>query len=244
MKFKSIFISDIHLGTPDSRSKEVVDFLKENECENLFLLGDVIDGWELKRGSKWKKKDTKFFRFLLKLIIKNTNITYIRGNHDDFLDEIIPFVFDKKFIIRQDYVYRSNNKSYYLCHGDAFDNITSKVVWLSKLGDIGYNLLLRFNRWYNKRRIKKGLEYRSISQEIKSKVKIAVEFLLDFEQKCVDYTKYKKCDGVICGHVHIPSIKQIDGIMYMNDGDWVDNMSAIVEDYEGNFKILKFQPKS
>ena len=243
MKYKSIFISDVHLGTNDSKSKEVIEFLKDNQCDNLFLLGDIIDGWQIKKGSKWKKKDTKFFRFILKLILKRTKVIYIRGNHDDFLDEIIPFAFHEKFSIRQDYIYKSNDKSYYLCHGDVFDNITSKMVWLSKLGDIGYNLLLRFNRWYNKRRIKKGLEYHSISQEIKSKVKVAVEFLFDFEKKCVEFTKHKKCDGIICGHVHIPAIKEIDGITYYNSGDWVETMSALVEDYNGDFSLFYYQPK-
>jgi len=243
MKYKSIFISDVHLGTIDSKSKECIEFLKENSCDNLFLLGDIIDGWRLKKGSEWKKKDTKFFRFLLKLILKKTKIIYIRGNHDDFLDKIIPFVFHENFSVRQEYIYKSNDKLYYLCHGDAFDGVTSKMLWMSKLGDIGYNLLLKFNRWYNKRRIEKGLEYRSISQEIKSKVKLAVEFLLDFEQKCVDYTKHKKCDGVICGHVHIPSIKEINGVIYMNSGDWVETMSAIVENYDGTFEIVYYKPK-
>ena len=238
-KYKSIFISDIHLGTNDSKIKQCIKFLKENKCDNLFLNGDIIDAWNLKSRGKWKKKDTRFFRLILKLISSGTNVVYIRGNHDDFLESIYPIHLDN-FQIVENYVYETNGKKYFIVHGDIFDSITSKQIWLSKLGDLGYYLLLKVNKWYNIRRIKKGLPYYSISKDIKKKVKMAIDFLDGFEKKAAEYAINNKYDGIICGHVHTPVIKEIDGITYYNSGDWVESLSAICEK-DGVFKLKYFE---
>lgn len=241
MKHKTIVISDVHLGRKDSKVDEVVEFLKNNTCENLFLNGDIIDGWHLQRGGKWSKKHTNFIKKIMKLVSHDkTKVIYIRGNHDDFLENIMPFGIGDNFIIETDYIYESLGKKFLILHGDIFDNITSKITWLSKLGDVGYEILLWLNRRNNNKRLKKGLPYKSFSQDIKKRVKFLVSFMSKFEEKAVKFAEHKKCDGVICGHIHTPENKIINGMIYMNSGDWVETKSALVEDFNGDWKILYY----
>jgi len=211
--YKTIVLSDIHLGSKWSKTKEVTCFLKENKCDTLILCGDIIDGWNLMRGNKdkWKKQHTKFIKLLLDIQHK-TKIIYIRGNHDAFLDRILPMTFQNIRVVRN-YIYISSNKRYYVTHGDIFDSVTSRFSWLSKIGDIGYSLLLWINKFYNNRRVKKGLPYYSISQEIKNKVKASVSYISDYEEHIVSIAKQKKCDGVICGHIHHPEKKYYDDVL-------------------------------
>jgi UDP-2,3-diacylglucosamine pyrophosphatase LpxH len=238
--YKTIIISDVHLGTRNSKAKELVRFLKTNTCEKLLLNGDIIDGWQLRKGSKWKKKHTRFFRVILKMLEKHdTEIIYIRGNHDDFLDNLIPFSFNRLTIVK-DYYLTSGEKKFFVLHGDIFDSITTNLRWLAKLGDIGYTFLLWLNKVYNNRRIRKGLPYFSLSQYIKQKVKSAVSYISDFEKELVSLAVSRNCHGVICGHIHHPSITQYEKLVYMNSGDWVESLSALVEDFEGNWKIIYY----
>jgi len=238
--YKTIVISDIHLGMSDSKAKELVRFLKKNICNKLILNGDIIDGWRLRRGGEWKKKHTRFFRVVLKMIERHgTEVIYTRGNHDDFLDNFIPFTAGR-FSIVKDYIYESHNRKYWVLHGDVFDSITTHWRWLAKLGDIGYNLLLWTNKIYNNNRIRKGLPYYSLSKDIKQKVKTAVSYFSDFEKELASMATVKGMDGVICGHIHHPSIATYNNIIYMNSGDWVESLSALVEDHEGNWKIIYY----
>jgi UDP-2,3-diacylglucosamine pyrophosphatase LpxH len=148
--FKTIVISDVHLGIKDSKAKELVHFLKENTCDKLILNGDIIDGWQLKKSGKWKKKHTKFFRLIMKAMEKHkTKVIYLRGNHDDFLEQILPFEIGN-FSIVLDHIHESFGKKFYVIHGDAFDTITTRMPWMSKLGDVSYTFLLWLNRIYNK----------------------------------------------------------------------------------------------
>jgi UDP-2,3-diacylglucosamine pyrophosphatase LpxH len=238
--FKTIVVSDVHLGTRGSKAKELVKFLKKNTADNLFLNGDIIDGWQLRKSGTWKKKHTRFFKLILKYAEnKKCKVVYTRGNHDDFLDQVLPLEIGN-FSITRDYVYESFGKKYYIVHGDIFDSITTNLKWVAKLGDIGYTFLLWLNRIINNYRIKKGLPYYSLSQAIKAKVKTAVSYISDFETELADLAKSKNCSGIICGHIHHPSLKEIDGVMYMNSGDWVESMSALVETYSGEWKIINF----
>ncbi len=237
---KTIIISDVHLGTKGSKSKELVRFLKQYRCKNLILNGDIIDGWQLKKSGKWKRKHTRFFTKILKMIEDDgTRITYLRGNHDDFLDQVLPFTVGNLTICRE-FIYESNGKKYYVVHGDVFDSITTQFKWIAKLGDIGYTFLLWLNRQYNYKRLKKGLPYFSLSQKIKGKVKKAVKYIDDFEIQLASMARYKNCDGIICGHIHQPAKKVIDGIHYMNSGDWVESMTALVEDNEGEWSLVYY----
>ena len=168
-----------------------------------------------------------------------TEVIYLRGNHDDFLDQVIPLQLGN-ISIQRDYILRSNDKTYYVVHGDVFDSITTNLKWIAKLGDIGYTFLLWINQRYNEYRVKKGLPYYSLSQVIKAKVKSAVSYISDFEEQLAMLARIKKCDGIICGHIHQPSIKMYDEIEYMNSGDWVETLSALVETKDGNWKIIYY----
>jgi UDP-2,3-diacylglucosamine pyrophosphatase LpxH len=238
--YKTIIISDVHLGTKNSKAKELVRFLKTNTCEKLILNGDIIDGWQLRKGSKWKKKHTRFFRVILKMLDKkDTQIIYLRGNHDDFLDNLIPFDFHRLQIVK-DHYHVSGDKKYFVLHGDVFDTITTNLRWLAKLGDIGYTFLLWMNKVYNNRRIKKGLPYYSLSKVIKQKVKSAVSYISDFEKELVNLAQSRNCNGVICGHIHHPAITKYGELIYMNSGDWVESLSALVEDFDNSWKIVYY----
>ncbi len=240
-KYKTVILSDIHLGSGGSKAGEATDFLKQNKCEKLILNGDIIDGWQLKKYGSWQKKHTAFFRAVLKMMEKHdTKVIYIRGNHDDFLDQVMPIVIGRNFQIRRDYILRSGDKKYFVTHGDVFDSITSGMKWLAHLGDVGYTFLLWLNKKYNQYRTWRGLPYYSLSQSVKHKVKLAVNYVSDFEEKLAELAKSRNCHGIICGHIHFPAIKDIQGITYMNSGDWVETMSALVEDYNGNWNLVYY----
>lgn len=238
--FKTIILSDIHLGTKGSKAKEVVRFLKQYKCENLILNGDIIDGWQLKKSGSWKRKHTRVFNRILKMIDGNsTKVFYLRGNHDDFLNQILPLEIGRLSILK-DMVYESHGRRYFITHGDVFDNITTNLRWIAYLGDIGYTFLLWLNTQVNLYRRKKGLPYFSLSQYVKSKVKSAVTYIDDFEKELCKIAKSKNCDGIICGHIHKAEIRRIEGIDYYNSGDWVETLSALAEDHEGNWQLIYY----
>jgi UDP-2,3-diacylglucosamine pyrophosphatase LpxH len=239
--YKTIVVSDVHLGIKSAKVKEVIKFLKFNTCDTLILNGDIIDGWQLKKSGKWKKKHTRFFKLILTYVSKRRcKVIYLRGNHDDFLDEILPFELGN-FSIKKYVVLKSGDKKYFVVHGDLFDTITSKLKWIAKLGDVGYTFLLWLNRHYNSYRSKRGLPYYSLSKVVKAKVKSAVSFISNYEEELAKVAKNRKCYGVICGHIHQPADKHINGIHYLNSGDWVETMSALVEDWDGNWKVLYYE---
>lgn len=234
---KTIVLSDIHLGSQWSKAKEVTLFLKKNSCDTLILCGDIIDGWSIMRGgNKWRRRHTAFIKLLLD-IQHDTKIIYLRGNHDDFLDKIMPIKFYNIEIFK-DYIYSSCGKRYYILHGDVFDKITSKFSWLAKIGDVGYSFLLWCNKIYNYRRVKRGLPYYSLAREIKNKIKLSVSYISDFEAHIVDIAKNKKCQGVICGHIHHPEKRYYGDVLYLNSGDWIESLSALTEDYDGNWEVV------
>ena len=231
MKYQAIVVSDLHLGTKDSKAEEFIEFLEKHPTDLLILNGDIIDGWALNRGAKWKKQHTKVISKLLKLSNK-TQIIWIRGNHDEFLQEFMGNHFGG-IEIREDYVLdiRNTVESYYIFHGDVIDIFITKYKWLSKIGAIGYDFALWLNRWYNKYRVWRKLPYQSISQKIKSGVKAATNYVNDFEVTALSMATKKGCHGVMCGHIHQPEDRMINGKRYLNSGDWVENMTAIcVED--------------
>lgn len=231
MKYQAIVVSDLHLGTKDSKAEEFIEFIEKHPTDLLILNGDIIDGWALNRGAKWKKQHTKVISKLLKLSNK-TQIIWIRGNHDEFLQEFMGNHFGG-IEIREDYVLdiRNTVESYYIFHGDVIDIFITKYKWLSKIGAVGYDFALWLNRWYNKYRVWRKLPYQSISQKIKSGVKAATNYVNDFEVTALSMATKKGCHGVMCGHIHQPEDRMINGKRYLNSGDWVENMTAIcVED--------------
>jgi UDP-2,3-diacylglucosamine pyrophosphatase LpxH len=238
--FKTIIVSDVHLGTKGSKAKEIARFLKQYHCDNLILNGDIIDGWQLKKSGAWKRKHTRFFNRILKMIENhNTQVFYLRGNHDDFLDQILPLQIGN-LSIQTDMIYESQGKKYFITHGDVFDSITTNLRWIAYLGDMGYTFLLWLNRVVNHYRFKRGLPYFSLSQYIKGKVKSAVSYVDQYETELAKMAKAKGCDGIICGHIHKAENRLIDGVHYLNSGDWVETMSALAEDHEGNWQLIYY----
>lgn len=236
-RHKTIVVSDIHLGSKWSKVLEVSQFLQENSCQTLILCGDIIDGWAIMRGKKkkWNPVHTEFIRLLLDLS-KQSQIIYLRGNHDDFLDRLVPLSLPN-ITFANDYIYTSGEKRYYVLHGDVFDKVTSSLGWLARAGDICYSLLLWYNKGYNRRRLKKGKPYFSIAREIKKRVKASVCRISHFEQQVADAAQERGCHGVICGHIHQPEISRYGSIEYLNSGDWVESLSALTEDFKGNWHI-------
>ncbi len=238
-KYRTVVVSDVHLGSKWSATEEAIRFLKSVSCERLILCGDIIDGWAIMRGAKekWKRKHTDFMKVILDISL-DSEVIYIKGNHDDFLDRLVPIQF-ANISLCTDYILTSGEKRYFVLHGDLFDNVTTSAKWLSKLGDIGYSTLLMFNRFYNFIRVKRGLPDVSFASNIKQKVKKSVSQLSNFEQNLADLARSKRCQGVICGHIHHPEIKTIDGVEYLNSGDWIESLSALVEDFDGNWSLIK-----
>jgi UDP-2,3-diacylglucosamine pyrophosphatase LpxH len=234
--YKVVIMSDLHLGMKDSSPKKILEFLDSIHTDLLILNGDIIDMDALKRGSKWKNKHTKVIMKLLDMS-RDTDIIYIRGNHDSDLEDVYGYKFGNiKFM--DEYIYNHDNKKMLIFHGDKID-VTVKYKFLSQIGSIGYDLALRLNTLYNEYRMRTGKPYYSISKWIKKNVKNAISFINDFEINACEYAKSKKCDSVICGHIHIPVIKKIDGINYYNSGDWVENFSCLVLTSENEWKLIE-----
>ena len=241
MKYQVVIVSDLHLGTKDSKAEEFIEFIENHPTELLILNGDIIDGWALNRGAKWKKYHTKVISKLLKLSNK-TKIIWIRGNHDEFIQEFIDSSFGN-IEIKEDYILEFSEHveydiwrrhCFYVFHGDVIDVFITKYKWISKIGSVGYDFALWLNRWYNRYRKWRKLPYQSISQKIKSGVKAATNYINDFETTALSMATKKGCNGVMCGHIHQPEDRMIDGKRYINSGDWVENMSAILIGKDGD----------
>ena len=241
--YQTIVLSDIHLGSEYSRTEEVTDFLKKVDCRRLILNGDIIDGWQLRKSVKrWKKKHTDFFKVLMKMMEKKgTEIVYVRGNHDDFLDVVAPFAFYNISIVKDYMLTTRKGKRYFVTHGDIFDSVTAHMRWLAMLGDVGYNLLLWLNKQYNRQRLRSGKPYYSLSQQVKLKVKSAVSYISDFEKELVRLAESLHVDGIICGHIHQAANTWYGGMHYLNSGDWVESLTALAEDENGEWEILTYQ---
>jgi UDP-2,3-diacylglucosamine pyrophosphatase LpxH len=240
LRVRTVILSDVHLGTPHSKAREVTHFLKHTRCERLILNGDIIDGWRLRRDGQWTKDHTRFVRRILTMVQKrDTEVIYLRGNHDDFLGRLLPMQFEHISLV-EDFVHETSSGRYLVLHGDVFDGVVKNMVFLAHLGDMGYALLLRLNRFYNWFRKLRGQEYFSLSQAIKARVKLAVSFVGKFEDQVAALARERGCTGVICGHIHTPANKRIGDIHYLNSGDWVESLTAIVEHYDGRFELITF----
>ncbi len=245
MHYKSIFVSDIHLGTKFSKADRFLDFMKDNESENLYLVGDIIDGWAIKRKFRWSQSHSDVIQKVLRKARKGTNVYFITGNHDDFLRDFVPIFLGNSLTIANELDYKAlNGKRYYVTHGDFFDSVTMTKKWLAVLGDVGYDMLLHLNGVLNFLRKKVGYRrYWSLSKYVKDSVKSSVSFINDFETVLAKHAQHKKYDGIICGHIHKAEMKIIDGIEYKNSGDWVESCTALVETMEGEWKIIEWLEK-
>jgi UDP-2,3-diacylglucosamine pyrophosphatase LpxH len=243
MNYKTIFISDVHLGTKECKAKLLNNFLKHNTCEHLYLVGDILDGWKVQQNKlSWKDSHTKVIRRILGLAKDGTKVTYVTGNHDEFLRPLVPYgIFLGNIDVCNYCEHRGVDKNLYLViHGDMFDGITRLAPWLSFLGDKAYDFVLSINSKFNWLRHRCGFGYWSLSKYLKHKVKKAVDFVFQFEKNVADYCRRKSFDGVICGHIHTAEIKMVEGIVYMNDGDWVESCTALVEHWDGRWEIVSW----
>lgn len=240
LEYKTIFLSDTHLGMRETGVKKLNHFLGNVRCKTLILNGDFIDGWALKRTGGWKKEHTRCIRLILKMVEKRrTKVIYIRGNHDDFLANILPFTFDRIKICDK-YFHQVNDRKYLVLHGDCFDSFSTKRRWIAQIGSIGYDNLMRFNRVYNKYRKLRGKKPFSLSAWAKAKVKGAVNHVNRYEESLANMSKKMGCQGMICGHIHVPCDRLIGNIRYINSGDWVESNTCIVEDKSGELKLLSY----
>jgi UDP-2,3-diacylglucosamine pyrophosphatase LpxH len=240
-KYRSIFISDVHLGTKDSQAGKLNNFLKHNSCDTLYLVGDIIDAWRIQQNKwRWKQSHTNVVRRVLGHAKRGTKVIYIAGNHDEFLRPMIPYGFSFGLVEIHNQIEHigADGKHYLVTHGDLFDGITRLAPWLAFLGDKAYDFILSINSKYNWLRHRMGFGYFSISKFLKHRVKKAVDFMFKFEQNLAGYCKKRGYDGVICGHIHHAEIKEIDGVTYMNDGDWVESCTALVEHHDGRWEIV------
>lgn len=239
LRFKTIFISDVHLGSPHCHVEKVLDFLSHTECQQLILNGDFIDGWSLKRKGGWTHRCTRCIRLLLSKASNGTDVIYVRGNHDDFLDFFLELNLSSVRVCNS-YEHNTREGRYLVVHGDGFDSVTSQHKWLAVLGDIAYQATMNLNLLYNRIREKRGLPYRSFSRWVKSKVKSAVAFVDKYEEQLQHLARQHNHRGIICGHIHTPADKQLGDMHYLNSGDWVESLTALVEHYDGGFEVITY----
>ncbi len=244
LKFRSIWISDVHLGTPGCQARYLLDFLKHTESENLYLVGDIIDGWAMKRSWFWHQTHNDVVQKLLRKARHGTRIVYLPGNHDEGARQFIGLMFGEIRIEDELIHQTADGRRFLVLHGDRFDGVVQCAKWLAIVGDRLYGFTLTLNFWFNRLRSRLGLGYWSLSQFLKHKVKTAVNFVSSFETAVAADARARGLDGVICGHIHKAEMREIDGVLYCNDGDWVESLTALVEMPDGELRIISWQTLS
>jgi UDP-2,3-diacylglucosamine pyrophosphatase LpxH len=237
-KVRSIWISDTHLGTRGCKADYLLAFLKAHQCENLYLVGDIIDGWHMKKNAYWPQAHSNVIRRILTLAKRGTRVVYVTGNHDEFLRKYSDSEFGNISLVNRAEHKTRNGKRLLVLHGDEYDVVVRYHKWIALLGDFSYRMLLILNRWYNQARHRLGYDYWSLSSYIKHRVKKAVSFISDYEQALAMECKRKGYDGVVCGHIHHAEIRQMDGIVYHNCGDWVESCTALIETQAGAIELV------
>lgn len=239
-RYRAIFVSDIHLGTRRAQAEAFLDFLGHTESEYLYLVGDIVDSWSLRQHWHWQQSHNDVIQKLLRKARKGAKLIYIPGNHDENFRDFVNLRFGKVRVLEEAVHTSATGQRYLVMHGDKFDGVVCFAPWLAKLGDQAYEVSMSLNAGLNKVRRFFKMPYWSLSAYLKYKVKKAVEFLSRFEDAVVRDAKQQNCQGVICGHVHTPDDRMIDGIHYLNDGDWVESCTALVEHLDGRFEILRW----
>lgn len=239
-RYRAVFISDTHLGTRGCRSDFLADFLGSISCDTLYLVGDIIDGWRLKKSWYWDSHHDEVLRLILRMARNGTDVVYIPGNHDEMFRTWLPMKLEIAGIrLCQDAVHvTADGRKLLVMHGDAFDSVVRYAKFLALLGDRAYALALVVNRWFNALRRRLGLPYRSLSAWLKRQVKGAVMAIDRFELALADEARRRGLDGVVCGHIHHAEMRQVNGIQYLNDGDWVESCTALVEHHDGRLELL------
>lgn len=236
--YRTVWISDIHLGCKDCKAEYLLDFLKHSKIDTLYLVGDIVDMWAMSKRFLWPKPHNDLFYYLLNLSTSGTKVIYLPGNHDEPCQKYDGMTFGAVDVHREYVHTTANGKKLLIMHGDVFDNdvcLGPMIVWI---GDKGYDFLLFLNRWYNKARTWLGFPYWSLSSYIKTKLSGANEAIALYRNACVKRAKESGMDGIVCGHIHHPEVIEMDGVTYFNDGDWIENCSALTEDAQGNIELI------
>ena len=236
--YRTIWISDVHLGTPGCQAHYLLDFLRHHTCDTLYLVGDILDGWQLRKGWYWPQAHNDVVQKLLRFARKGTRVVYVPGNHDELSRQFVGLSFGGIEVLADDIHVTVTGQRLLVTHGDRFDGVMQHARWLARLGSSIYEVLLKLNRWINAIRRRLGMPYWSMSQYLKHQAKSAVSFIADFEQVMTEEARRRDCDGVVCGHIHKAEIRRIDGVLYCNDGDWVESLSALVEDHAGELQLV------
>lgn len=239
-RYRTVWISDLHMGTPACNAEGLLEFLKTFRCDKLYLVGDFIDLWALRRSVHWRQSFNDVLQKLLRRARKGTQIVYIPGNHDEFVTNILGRYGNIR-ICENDLHETLDGRRLMVLHGHEFDGIIRHMKWLALAGDVGYHALLILNRHFNRLRARLGYDYWSLSAFVKGKVKNAVNFVSRFEKAVVKYARLHAADGVVCGHIHTAAIKRFRDIEYYNTGDWVESHTALVEHYDGTIELVHWR---
>jgi len=242
LHYNSIFISDVHLGTRGCSADELCVFLKNNTCSNLFLVGDIIDGWRLRQRWYWPQSHTNVVRRILTAAKRGTRVYYLLGNHDEALRKFLSYDISLgHIVILNEHSYLGiDGKRYLVVHGDCFDTLLLDRKWLAHIGDSLYNFSIWLNLHFNSVRRWLGLDYWSLSNYLKQNTKQAVAYINQFEQHLAQHCYTHHYDGIICGHIHRAEIRDFEGVTYLNCGDWVESRTALVEHLDGTWEIVEY----
>jgi|TARA_A100001015_G_scaffold256119_1_gene297989 UDP-2,3-diacylglucosamine pyrophosphatase LpxH len=238
-QYRSIFISDVHLGSYGCQAEKLLNFLQNTTCDQLFLVGDIIDGWQMRGRVYWPESHERVMKQLLEIAKTGTKVRYITGNHDEFLRNYGALQFDTIEIVDEYRLRNKDGREFLVIHGDQYDVITKYARWISTLGDVGYNLLLRINVVVNKVRSLLGYDYWSFSKWVKDSVKQAVSYVGDFEATVASVCNQRGYAGIICGHIHKAANREVGGVRYLNCGDWVESCTAILHTHDGQFQVIE-----
>ncbi|MDE1901649.1 MAG: UDP-2,3-diacylglucosamine diphosphatase [Alphaproteobacteria bacterium] len=240
LRYRSIWISDIHLGTRGCQAERLLDFLRHTESEYLYLVGDIVDGWHLRRRWYWPQAHNDVVQKILRRARHGTKVFYVPGNHDEAARPFCGLHFGGVYVVNETIHETADGKRILVLHGDQFDAVVGYATWLAHLGDKAYDVALFVNRIFNAARKKMGLPYWSLSAYLKHKVKNAVDHISSFETFIAESAAQQKTDAVLCGHIHHAEMRQIGSVLYLNDGDWVESCTAMVEDFDGKLSIIRW----
>jgi len=240
LRLRTVFISDVHLGFKGCRADFLLDFLRRVECERLYLVGDIVDLWALRRSFYWPQAHTDVLRTILGKAKHGTRVVYVPGNHDRSFRDHDGLVLGNVEVRRQAIHQTSDGRRFLVLHGDEFDGVVRASPFLESLGNRAYAAVLRLNRYLNALRQQLGYPYWSVAAFLKHKVKNAVKYIANFERAVATEARRRGVDGIICGHIHRAEISEIDGVLYCNDGDWVESCTSLVEDFQGRLSLLRW----
>jgi UDP-2,3-diacylglucosamine pyrophosphatase LpxH len=243
-RYRTVFLSDIHLGTAGCRADLLLDFLRHVDCDHLYLVGDIVDGWRLKRNWYWPQAHNDVVQKILRKGRKGTQITYVPGNHDEGFRPFVGAQFGRIELKNEAIHETADGRKFLVLHGDEFDVVVQNAKWLAFVGDYAYRAAIKVNTWFNAGRSRLGFPYWSLSAYLKHKVKNAVEYIGNYEKVVAAEARRRGVDGVICGHIHHAEMRDIDGILYCNDGDWVESCTALVEHEDGRLELIRWVQES